>query len=80
MSAPKQEFTRWRKSSYSGTNANCVEVSGWRKSSYSGSNANCVEVSGLATGMAVRDSKFPEAGHLDFGAREWALLATLVRS
>jgi hypothetical protein len=33
----------WRKSSYSGTNGNCVEV-GWRKSSYSGPNGGCVEI------------------------------------
>jgi Domain of unknown function (DUF397) len=36
----------WRKSTYSGSQANCVEVSNtWRKSTYSGSEANCVEVS-----------------------------------
>jgi hypothetical protein len=44
----------WRKSSYSGSNSNCVEMA-WRKSSYSGSDSECVE---LATG-AVRDSKNP---------------------
>ena len=35
----------WRKSSYSGTQSNCVEVAmAWRKSSYSGSQTECVEV------------------------------------
>src|SRR5437773_12328726 len=37
----------WRKSTYSGTNGNCVEVAvvpAWRASSYSGQNGNCVEV------------------------------------
>ena len=50
----------WRKSSYSGNGADCVEVGwhksshsnganacvevGWRKSSYSGANGGCVEV------------------------------------
>jgi uncharacterized protein DUF397 len=37
---------RWRKSSYSSDQANCVEVAhaGWQKSSHSTDNANCVEV------------------------------------
>jgi hypothetical protein len=45
---------RWRKSSYSGNNGNCVEIGvidlspaggGWRKSSYSdGNGGNCVEI------------------------------------
>lgn len=34
----------WRKSSYSGSEAECVEVAAWRKASYSGSEASCVEV------------------------------------
>ncbi|MEV6896985.1 DUF397 domain-containing protein [Amycolatopsis sp. NPDC051372] len=34
----------WRKSSYSSTEANCVEVGAWHKSSYSTSESNCVEV------------------------------------
>jgi hypothetical protein len=34
----------WHKSSYSGSDSNCVEVGVWRKSSYSGSQTNCVEV------------------------------------
>ncbi|MFI5605701.1 DUF397 domain-containing protein [Amycolatopsis sp. NPDC051903] len=36
----------WRKSSYSSTEANCVEVGSWRKSSFSTDQANCVEVGG----------------------------------
>ncbi len=38
---------RWRKSSYSGANGECVEVAhvpGWHKSSHSGGNGECVEV------------------------------------
>jgi hypothetical protein len=39
------QFTGWRKASYSGANGGCVEVgAGWRKSSYSGSTQDCVEV------------------------------------
>jgi hypothetical protein len=36
----------WRKSSYSGSSTECIEVSTtpWRTSSYSGSQGNCVEV------------------------------------
>jgi hypothetical protein len=36
----------WRKSSYSGSQANCVEVgtAPWRTSSSSGSEGNCVEI------------------------------------
>jgi hypothetical protein len=46
----------WRKSSFSGTGGNCVEVS-WRKSSFSGDSGNCVEIrQDLA---AIRDSKNP---------------------
>jgi hypothetical protein len=44
MMIPDVSRTLWRKSSYSGSNGNCVEVAAWRKSSYSGSNGNCVEV------------------------------------
>lgn len=46
---------RWRKSSRSGSETNCVELA-WRKSSRSGSQTNCVE---LASVGAVRDSKNP---------------------
>ncbi|MDQ2883697.1 MAG: DUF397 domain-containing protein [Actinomycetota bacterium] len=45
---------RWRKSSRSGEEGNCVELA-WRKSSRSGHDSNCVE---LAPG-AIRDSKNP---------------------
>ena len=63
----------WRKSSYSGVNENCVEVSlsPWRTSSYSGANNNCVEVADLPGAAAVRDSQHPDAAHLTFPAAEW---------
>lgn len=66
----------FRKSSYSSSYGNCVEVAevapAFRKASYSTSYDNCVEVSNLSAGAAVRDSKYPELGHIPFPAAEWA--------
>lgn len=74
----------WRKSSYSGVNGNCVEVShipaGFRKSSYSGAGENCVEVADLPCGAAVRDSKNPANGHLPFPSTEWDAFLSAARS
>ncbi|MFF5263986.1 DUF397 domain-containing protein [Actinomadura viridis] len=37
----------------------------WRKSSHSGTQEDaCVELADLTTGIGVRDSKAPNAGHL----------------
>lgn len=36
----------------------------WRKSSYSATQGECIEVADLSTGIGLRDSKQPEAGHL----------------
>jgi hypothetical protein len=56
----------WRKSSLSGSGANCVELA-WRKSSYSNaSQANCVELAHQPAAMAVRDSKNPTGPRLSF--------------
>jgi hypothetical protein len=72
----------WRKSSYSGSQSNCVEVAVvWRKSSYSGSETNCVEVATLDQVVAVRDSKNPAGPALAFGPDDWAaFVATVKRS
>lgn len=77
----------WRKSSFSGGNGNCVEVS-WRKSSFSSGNGECVEVSwrkssfsagngacvevGWPEGrVALRDSKNTDGPRLSFPAERW---------
>jgi hypothetical protein len=54
----------WRKSSCSGSNGNCVEVSTWRKSSYSGSNGgDCVEVATWRTSNhSAQDGNCVEVG------------------
>ena len=58
----------WVKSSYSG-GTNCVEVM-WRKASYC-QGGECIEVAGQPYGMFVRDSKNPDAGHLDVDRQAW---------
>ncbi|MBB6119003.1 DUF397 domain-containing protein [Nocardiopsis algeriensis] len=45
--------------------------SSWYKSSYSTAQSNCVEVAESVAGNAVRDSRHPEFGHLDFPVGEW---------
>ncbi|WP_026116976.1 DUF397 domain-containing protein [Nocardiopsis valliformis] len=72
----------FRKSSYSTSHDNCVEVAqvapAFRKSSYSGHGENCVEVADLPTGAAIRDSKNPDHGFLPVGASEWTAFAQLI--
>ncbi|GLX40904.1 toxin [Streptomyces roseochromogenus] len=57
---------RWRKSSYSADQGDCVEcaplgAAAWRKSSYSGTTGgDCVEVAPQPALVAVRDSKNPD--------------------
>lgn len=57
------------------TKAEMVQDLMWRKSSFSGSREDddCVEVAPLPDGgVALRDSKHPEAGHLTFTRSEMA--------
>jgi uncharacterized protein DUF397 len=59
MSARIDFQTGWQKSSFSGTEANCVEVAfgTWRKSTFSGTEADCVEIAFAPEAVGVRDSK-----------------------
>lgn len=68
-------MAEWRKSSYSATSADCVEVS-WRKSSYSPTGQDCVEI---GQGVGIRDSKAP-AAHVPVGPAAWEAFLRLVRA
>ena len=59
---------KWRTSSYSFSNGNCVEVEDWRKPRGSYGGGNCVEV---ASGVAVRDTQDREGPVLKFSASQW---------
>lgn len=52
----------------------------FRKSSYSNASQNCVEVADMPGASAVRDSKRPEAGHLEFPAAEWQAFLDAVKT
>ncbi len=78
MQIPPLDQLNFRKSSYSQSEAACVEVahaqpapaSPWHKASYTNDRGACVEVSeGPITG--VRDTKHRELGALFFNADEW---------
>jgi Domain of unknown function (DUF397) len=43
----------------------------WRKSSHSGGGNDCVELVVARIGAAVRDSKSPDAGHIEFAGTGW---------
>ncbi|MEU7635409.1 MULTISPECIES: DUF397 domain-containing protein [unclassified Streptomyces] len=72
----------FRKSSYSGSQGECVEVAcniphlagaEWRKSNHSDKGGDCVEVADDTPGVIpVRDSKDPIGPHLTFGTAAWA--------
>ncbi|MEV6233717.1 DUF397 domain-containing protein [Saccharopolyspora shandongensis] len=74
----KAELAGWRKSSYSGAQADCVEV-GWSKSSYSGSQSECVEVGWAPQVVGVRDTKDRDGAVLMFPRRQWAAFVSGLR-
>ena len=52
----------------------------WRKSSYSGSGTSeCVEIARLPEAIGIRDSRNPEAGHLELPRRTFAALLDQLR-
>jgi hypothetical protein len=76
MAAVVEFHNTWRKSSFSASDANCVEVAfgAWRKSSFSGPDSNCVEVARGAEAVGVRDSKQAGGPVLVFEPGSWSRL------
>lgn len=74
------KFTRWRKSSHSAANGDCVAV-GWRTSSYSAANGECVEVAADRRVVGIRDTKQHGNGiTLEFPAQAWRALINEAKS
>lgn len=76
-------WARWRKSSYSGTSGNCVEVAEatWGKSSLSGRSQTCAEIaSDRPAAIGVRDSKDPSGPVLVFAPGAWRAFITEVKN
>lgn len=72
---------RWRKSSRSVDQGNCVELTDvWRKSSRSSDAGNCVELAPRAPHVAVRDSKRPAQTPQAYRQPEWSRFAAGVKS
>ena len=76
-------YRSWRKSSYSNSSGNCVEVASasWRKSSHSDGTGNCVEVANADRLVAIRDTKQGDCGPtLEFAESAWqGFLAVIKR-
>jgi hypothetical protein len=69
---------RWRTSSHSYSEANCVEAAGaWHRSGHC-NGGTCVEVA-PADGVLVRDSKDPDGPILAFTRSEWADFASALK-
>ncbi|WP_052863661.1 DUF397 domain-containing protein [Streptomyces niger] len=72
---------QWFKSSYSGTQGECVEVAvEWIKSSYSGSQGgDCVEVAVTPSVVHVRDSKDIARPGVTVSPDAWDSFTSLIR-
>ena len=76
-------MTTWRKSTYSGSQASCVEVSAlpWRKSRYSAAQTNCVELGSAPGAVLVRDTKDGGTGSvLRVAPGDWARFTASIKS
>ena len=69
----------WKKSSYSNSFSNCVEVA-WRRSSHSFSNGQRAEAASVGGTVLVRDSKDPDGPVLTFTNPEWDAFIQGVRA
>ena len=57
---------------FNGVQASLLHVAVWRKSSYSSPSGNCVEAAFMTdSGVAVRNSRFPDGPALLFTDAEW---------
>ena len=73
----------FKKSTRSNPSGNCVEVGAdWTKSSYSGNSGSCVEYTTQTDNdtIAMRDSKDPEGGILEFSAGSWNNFVAAVKA
>jgi len=63
----------WFKSSYSGSEGECVEAAlKWTKSSYSGDQGECLEIAIRPHTIHIRDSKTPTAPTLTLTPTTWS--------
>ncbi|NKZ07034.1 DUF397 domain-containing protein [Actinomadura latina] len=78
----KHSDMRWRKSSHSGEQGNCVEVGAtWSTSSHgAGNGGQCVELRADEAVVLARDSKDPDGPVLGLGVDAWHAFLTTVKT
>jgi hypothetical protein len=79
------EFTNWRRASYSAGNANCVAVAAgrrnWCQASNSGGDSNGVEAGAGRRTVGIRDTKQEGNGPvLEFPAHAWQTFVTSAKT
>jgi hypothetical protein len=62
-----------------GGRASLPRTAAWRKSSYSNPSGNCLEATELASGVALRDSRFPDGPALVFTSATWGAFLRAVK-